>query len=65
DPKDDEVLGVQNEINKMAGEMAMDRIKLLLDIRKVLSAEQKQKLVDLLTQQGPPPGSGGSGGGQQ
>ncbi len=59
DPNADEVLGVQNEINKLGGEMALDRIKLLLDIRKVLTPDQKQKLVAILSQ----PGPGGTPGG--
>lgn len=48
DPDEKAVLGKQDEINSVTGEMATDRIKLLLTIRKQLTAEQKAKLVGMM-----------------
>lgn len=48
DPDEKAVLAKQDEINGVTGEMAMDRIKLLLTIRKQLTAEQKAKLVGMM-----------------
>ncbi|MBA3857029.1 MAG: hypothetical protein C0507_09000 [Cyanobacteria bacterium PR.3.49] len=48
DPEEKSVLGKQDEINQMTSEMATDRIKLLLSIRKTLSPEQKQKLITIM-----------------
>lgn len=48
DPDEKAVLAKQEEINSVTGEMATDRIKLLLTIRKQLTPEQKQKLVSMM-----------------
>lgn len=48
DPDEKAVLAKQDEINGVTGEMASDRIKLLLTIRKQLTAEQKAKLVGMM-----------------
>ncbi|SRR5579885_503775 len=50
DPPEPEVLAKQEEINKLTNEMATERVKLLLKVRKVLTADQKQKLVKILTE---------------
>jgi Spy/CpxP family protein refolding chaperone len=48
EPDEDSVISKQEQINKLQGEMAMERIKLLLKIRHVLNAQQKQRLVELM-----------------
>lgn len=48
DPDEAAVLAKQGEINAITGEMANDRIKLLLTIRKTLNEAQKQKLVGIM-----------------
>lgn len=48
DPEEKAVLGKQDEINQLTSEMATDRIKLLLTIRKQLTDAQKQKLVGMM-----------------
>jgi hypothetical protein len=48
DPDEKAVLAKQDEINGVTGEMASDRIKLLLTIRKQLTPEQKAKLVGMM-----------------
>lgn len=48
DPDEKAVLAKQDEINSVTAEMATDRIKLLLTIRKQLTAEQKAKLVGMM-----------------
>lgn len=50
DPDAVSVLNSQEEINRLLGEIATERVKLMLRIRSVLTPEQKQKLVDLLRQ---------------
>jgi|AGTN01.1.fsa_nt_gi hypothetical protein len=47
-PNEDEVLAKQDEINKLSNEMATERVKLLLKVRKVLKPEQRDKLVALI-----------------
>ena len=47
-PSEDEVLAKQDEINKLSGEIATERIKLMLKIRKLLSPSQRQRLVQLV-----------------
>lgn len=47
-PNDDEVLAKQDEINKLSNEMATERVKLLLKVRKVLKPEQRDKLVGII-----------------
>lgn len=48
DPDEAAVLAKQAEINKVNADISTDRIKLLLKIRQLLSAEQKEKLVALM-----------------
>lgn len=48
DPDEKAVLGKQDEINQVTADMANDRIKLLLSIRKQLTEAQKQKLVSMM-----------------
>lgn len=48
DPDEKAVLAKQDEINSVTAEMANDRIKLLLSIRKQLTEAQKQKLVGMM-----------------
>ncbi len=48
DPDEKAVLGKQDEINQVSADMANDRIKLLLSIRKTLTEAQKQKLVGMM-----------------
>jgi len=50
DPDEKAVLGKQDEINQVTADMANDRIKLLLSIRKTLNPDQKQKLVGIMKQ---------------
>lgn len=47
-PSDEEVLAKQDEINKLSNEMATERVKLLLKVRKVLKPEQRDKLVAII-----------------
>ncbi len=55
DPDEKAVIGKQEEINALTGEMATDRIKLLLSIRKQLTEAQKQKLVGMMKGAEPAP----------
>ncbi len=48
DPAEAEVMAKQTQINSLRSEISNGRIKLLLDIRALLSPEQKEKLVSLL-----------------
>jgi Spy/CpxP family protein refolding chaperone len=50
DPDEKATLAKQGEINALNNEMADQRIKLMLNLRKVLSPEQRQKLVELMKQ---------------
>lgn len=50
DPPETQVIAKQEEINKMSGEMATERVRLLLKVRKVLTPDQRQKLVTLLNE---------------
>lgn len=50
DPDEQKVLTNQAEINKLQAQVAIDRIRLLLKIRKTLTTEQKSKLVALMKQ---------------
>ena len=56
DPDEQAVIAKQEQISKFQAEMGMERIKLLLKIRHVLNAEQKQKLVEIMKKNmsGPP-----------
>lgn len=59
DPDEKSVVDKQTQINQVTAEMANERVKLLLSIRKVLNTEQKQKLVAIMKQ-----GSTGGGAAQ-
>lgn len=48
EPDEQAVLAKQEEISKLQSEMGLERIKLLLKIRHVLNAEQKQRLVEIM-----------------
>ena len=48
DPKEEVVLKKQEDINQVSNVIATERIKLMLKIRKVLTPQQKQKLVALV-----------------
>lgn len=52
DPDPKAVMEKQNEINKLSATMANDRVKLLLEIRDVMSHDEKERLVESL-QRGP------------
>ena len=56
------VLAKQGEINKINSDVASQRISLMLDMRAVLTPEQKAKFVQLLQQ--PPGRSAAPGGGK-
>lgn len=47
-PDEKTVLATQEEINNLQADMATSRLKLMLQIRALLSDEQRQKLVALL-----------------
>ncbi len=55
DPVEEEVIAKQEEINKVIAEMATERMKLLLKVRKVLTPDQRKKLVALLSDKNGPP----------
>lgn len=66
DPSEEEVLAKQTEINNVSSQSALERVKLMLKIRAILTPGQKQKLVDLVkssSEQGA--GNAGAGGGGQ
>lgn len=50
-PNEEEVLAKQDEINKLSNEMATERVKLLLKVRKVLKPEQRDKLVSIIKEE--------------
>lgn len=50
DPKPKDVMAKQAQINKLHASMSNNRIKLMLDIRKVMRKEQKEELVKILKQ---------------
>lgn len=56
EPMPDEklVLATQSEFNQLQGDIAMSRIKLMLQIRNVLNDEQRLKLVQMLKERGAP-----------
>lgn len=39
------IINTQKEINRLQGEMSLERVQLLINIRRMLSAEQREKLV--------------------
>jgi len=47
-PDEATVLAKQDELNKVQAEQATERVKMLLSIRNVLTAEQKQRLVSIM-----------------
>lgn len=49
DPPEDQLLSTQTEVNKITGDMAIERQKLLLKVRKVLTPEQRKKLVEIMS----------------
>lgn len=53
DPDEQAVIALQEQISKIQAEMAMERIKLLLKIRKLLNPEQKQRLVEQMKKGSP------------
>ena len=55
DPDEQAVIAKQEQISKLQAEMGMERIKLLLKIRHVLNAQQKQKLVEIMQKNMGPP----------
>ncbi|MBY0357654.1 MAG: periplasmic heavy metal sensor [Candidatus Obscuribacterales bacterium] len=50
EPDENKILSMQEEMNQVQSGLNMDRIKLMLQIRKFMSLEQKQKLVQLMRQ---------------
>lgn len=48
------VLGLQEEINVLLSGLALDRLKLMLSIRQLLTTEQKEKLVQLMKEKNEP-----------
>lgn len=53
DPPEEQLLSTQAEVNKITGDMAIERTKLLLRVRKVLTPDQRKKLVSLMTDDQP------------
>lgn len=53
DPDEQAVITLQEQISKIQAEMAMERIKLLLKIRKLLNPDQKQRLVEQMKKGSP------------
>lgn len=45
------IMSTQDAINKLQNGMAMDKVRLLISIRKVLNPEQRQRLIVLLQKQ--------------
>lgn len=56
DPNETAVIAKQEEVNKVSSEMATERVRLLLKVRKVLTPDQRKKLVSLLSEEGQPAG---------
>lgn len=48
DLDEDAIIKEQTEINRLQGEMAMDKVHLLIIIRKVLNKDQRNRLVGLM-----------------
>jgi Spy/CpxP family protein refolding chaperone len=55
-PDEKTVLATQGEFNQLQADIAMSRIKLMLQIRNVLNEEQRAKLVQLLKESKPQSG---------
>lgn len=47
---ENKILTLQEEMNQVQSGLNMDRIKLMLQIRRIMSLEQKQKFVQLMRQ---------------
>ena len=45
------ILQTQSNISKLEAEMAMDKMRLLIDIRRVLNHDQRKRLVELIQKQ--------------
>jgi Spy/CpxP family protein refolding chaperone len=45
------ILSTQNKINDLQGAMAIDRLKLNIKVRKILSPEQRVRLVSAIREQ--------------
>lgn len=45
------ILSAQNRINELQGAMAIDRLKLNMKVRKLLTPEQRTKLVSIIKEQ--------------
>jgi len=63
DPEPSAIMAKQDEINKVNSDMATEKMKLMLSIRKVLTPDQKQRLVQLMQGPAQPGPSAGPGGG--
>jgi Spy/CpxP family protein refolding chaperone len=48
DLDEDKILATQEKINKLQNDMATEKMKLLIAIRKVLTPEQRKELVELM-----------------
>lgn len=51
------ILAAQNKINELQGAMAIDRLKLNMKVRKLLTPEQRTKLVSIIKEQRSTPSS--------
>lgn len=51
DPPEDQAIAKQEEINKLTSDMSTDRIRLLLKVRKVLTPDQRKKLIAIMTEE--------------
>lgn len=47
-PDENVVIALQEEINKLQGDIALDRVKLMLKLRSFLNEEQRLKFAELL-----------------
>lgn len=50
-PDEQTVIALQEEINKIQGEIQIDRIKMMLRLRYLLNEEQRTKLTELMQNQ--------------
>jgi Spy/CpxP family protein refolding chaperone len=51
------ILAAQSKINELQGAMAIDRLKLNMKVRKLLTPEQRTKLVSIIKEQRSTPSS--------
>ncbi|MFN8657682.1 MAG: periplasmic heavy metal sensor [Candidatus Obscuribacterales bacterium] len=49
-PDEQTVIAMQEEINKLQGEIQLDRIRLMLRLRAILNEEQRARLAELMAQ---------------